>query len=237
MVRAGLGTALPFLSAGLSACANAIAAPLRRKPAIPRRELLAGPLKYVAIGASDTEGWGVATPRRDGWVPVLAGHLPQPAEVVNLGVGGSTLRRALDVQLPEAVHARPHLVTVWLAVNDVLRGVPLDQYRADLDRLLATLRADTGAVVAVGNLPYPPASLDPWGFPDIVRRSVAGAWNIVIGETARRHGAILVDLFRRWPLHAHPEYIGPDGLHPTVDGYRALAAAFLGVLRTEGVLA
>jgi lysophospholipase L1-like esterase len=236
MVRAGLGTALPFLSAGLSACASAVVAPLRRR-AVAARAPLSGPLTYVAIGASDTEGWGVPAPRRDGWVPVLAGHLPQPAEVVNLGVGGTTLRRALDGQLPEALRAQPHLVTVWLAVNDVLRGVPLDQYRADLDHLLGTLRAETGAVVAVGNLPYPPASLDPWGFPDIVRRSVAGAWNTVIGETARRHGAIVVDLFRRWPLHAHPEFIGEDGLHPTVAGYRALADVFLGVLRTEGVLA
>ena len=54
-------------------------------------------------------------------------------------------------------------------------------------------------------------------------------------ETSR--GAIVVDLFRRWSLHAHPEFIGEDGLHPTVAGYRALADVFLGVLRTEGVLA
>jgi len=45
------------------------------------------------------------------------------------------------------------------------------------------------------------------------------------------HGATLVDLFARWPVAQHPEYIGPDGLHPTVNGYRTLAGTFLTVLR------
>src|SRR5687768_6307672 len=99
-----------------------------------------GPVTYVAIGASDAVGFCVRSPRRDGWVPQLASKLPQPVELVNLGVPGSTLRQALEQQLPRAVAAKPDLVTVWLVVNDVLAGVSPQTYAADLDRLLRTLR-------------------------------------------------------------------------------------------------
>jgi lysophospholipase L1-like esterase len=204
-----------------------------------RRLPSTGPLTYVAIGASDATGAGVADPRRDGWVAVFARELPpslQPVRLINLGIPGSTLRRALAEQLPRAVEVQPHLVTVWLVVNDALAGVSLADYAADLDQLLDQLRTRTSAVVAIGNAPYPPASLDPWGLPEAVRRAAAMAWNTVIARAARKHGAVLVDIYTQWPLVEHPEYIGPDGLHPTAAGYRALAGVFHAALRAEGVL-
>src|SRR5438477_1020999 len=114
---------------------------------------LRAPLTYVAIGASDAVGVGVDDPEWDGWVNVLHRALPRPTRLVNLGIPGIRLNAALAVELPPALEARPELVTVWLAVNDVIGGVALDRYRADLDRLLGELRANTRAVVAVGNVP------------------------------------------------------------------------------------
>jgi lysophospholipase L1-like esterase len=197
---------------------------------------LDGPLTYVAIGASDAVGWGVPDRDRDGWVAVFRQRLPQPAELVNLGVGGTLLHEAIQYQLPRAVSAQPDLITIWLVVNDVIAGVPLDQYKANLHRMLRELREKTKAVIAIGNAPYPPATLDPWGFPEIIKRTVAGRWNSVIAGAARTHGAILVDLYRHWPLAHHPEFIGPDGLHPTVSGYQALAEAFFATLHDHRVV-
>jgi lysophospholipase L1-like esterase len=134
------------------------------------------------------------------------------------------------------VEVRPDLVTVWLAVNDVLGGVPLEQYRADLDRLVAELRASTSAVVAVGNLPDAPASRRYLGLDRGELRRVAATWNDAIAGVVGRHGVVLVDLFARWPTARHPEYIGPDGLHPSRDGYRTLAETFLTVLREQRVV-
>jgi lysophospholipase L1-like esterase len=181
-------------------------------------------------------GFGVASPRREGWVPLLARQLPQPVQLVNLGVPGTTLRQALAEQLPRAIRAQPDLITVWLLVNDVLAGVSPTTYGADLDRLLGELRANTSAVVAVGNAPLAPAGLDPWGMPDVARRGITLAWNAVIARAAQKHGAVLVDLHTRWPLADHPDHIGPDGLHPTAAGYRALADAFLAALRQQRVV-
>src|SRR5262245_52347400 len=110
------------------------------------------PLTYVAIGASDAVGIGARDPETEGWVPRLAARLPPERRVLNLGVSGSTLRQALDEQLGPALDAQPDIITVWLAVNDLAAGVPLEQYAADLDRLLGAL-AGSRARVLVGNVP------------------------------------------------------------------------------------
>ena len=194
------------------------------------------PLTYVAIGASDAAGVGVEDPQRDGWVPVLTRRLPQPTRLVNLGIPGVRLFEALEVELPPALEAKPHLVSIWLVVNDILTGISLDRYRADLDRLLGALRSVQGVKIAVGNVPNAPDSLPYLGLPPAERRAVAETWNAAIAATTAAHGATLVDLFRRWPLREHPEYIGPDRLHPTTAGYRALAETFHTVLTEDRIV-
>jgi acyl-CoA thioesterase I len=194
------------------------------------------PLTYVALGASDAAGVGVEDPHRDAWVSVLARTLPQPARLVNLGIPGVRLFEAIEVELPPALEAQPDLVTIWLVVNDILANVTLDAYTADLDRLLLALRNGTTARVAIGNVPNAPDSLQYLGMGPAQRRAVAEQWNGAIAATAKKHGAVLVDLYNRWPLTQHPEYIGPDRLHPTVAGYRTLAETFYQVLREEHVV-
>ena len=237
--RKGLGRrAAIAVGGGASLAAGGWAFTRLRPPAGASARRLPGarPLVYVAIGASDAVGYGLSNPRRDGWVPQLAEELPQPVRLVTVAVPGATLRQALAQQLPRAVEAQPHFVTVWLVVNDVLEGVTIESYAADLNALLDGLRRSTSAVVAIANAPYPPASLDPWRLPEVVRRGAALAWNGVIQSAANKHGAVLVDLYAKWRVSDHPEYIGPDGLHPTAAGNRALAGAFAATLRETGVI-
>src|SRR5262245_42658771 len=94
------------------------------------------PLTYVALGASDAVGVGATNPTTDGWGPRLGAGLGDGTRVVNLGVSGSTLNQALQEQVAPAMDARPDVVTVWLAVNDLNARVPLERYAADLDTLL-----------------------------------------------------------------------------------------------------
>jgi len=184
------------------------------------------PLTYVAIGASDAVGVGADDPETQGWVPRLGARLGPNVRVVNLGVSGSTLRQALDEQLGPALDARPDVVSVWLAVNDLNAQVPLEQYAADLDTLLGRLEG-THAKVLVGNVPdvgrlaaY--RGVDPGPLEAEVTR-----WNQAIAETVARHGATLVDLYGRWQEVAdHPEYLSQDGFHPSADGYARLAEVF-----------
>jgi lysophospholipase L1-like esterase len=230
--------ALPLLGGVVAACGPSAltAAPAAPDPAgAAPPPVLKAPLTYVAVGASDAAGVGVEDAARDGWVPVLGRRLPQPAKVVNLGIPGIRLQEALEVELPPALDVRPDLVTVWLVVNDVLSGVPLDRYRAGLDRLIGELRG-AGAQVAVGNVPDAPEQSAYLGVPPGVRPALTAAWNEAIARVAEAHGAVLVDLYRLWPVVEHPEYVGPDGLHPTVAGYRVLADTFHGVLRERRIV-
>lgn len=191
----------------------------------------ARPPVYVAIGASDTIGYGVADPATQGWVPRFAATLPDHPKLVNLGVAGLTLHQAVLVDLPVALDAHPQIITVWLAVNDLLDGVPLPRYRADLHTLLQRLRSGTHARVLVGNLP------DLALVPAVATRlgsdpnATLTAWNAAIAAETQAVGATPVDLDGRWrDLAAHPEYVGPDGLHPSVAGYARLAQIFASAL-------
>ncbi len=215
-------------SAGLIAAA---CAPSGGAPAATPGARLQGPITYVAMGASDAAGVGVERPSVDGWVPVLGRLLPQPVRVVNLGIPGIRLREASIVETGPALESRPNLITIWLVVNDILNGVSLDAYRADIDSLLLRLRSESGAELAVGNVPDAPDGSGYLGLPDGPRREVATRWNGVIGDAVARHGATLIDLWSRWPVRANPKFIGPDGLHPTVAGYRSLAQVVRDTLR------
>src|SRR6266542_4276284 len=212
---------LPLAAAGATGCAPGT--PKSAADAVTPTPALRPPLTYAALGASDAAGVGVEDPQRDGWVPVLSRQLPQPTRLVNLGIPGVRLFEAIEVELAPALEVKPDLVTIWLVVNDILTGIPLDRYRADLDSLLAPLRSGTRARIAIGNVPNAPDSLPYLGLPPGERRAVAATWNAAIAAAAAAHGATLVDLYQRWPLTEHPEYIGADRLHPTAPGYRALA--------------
>jgi len=186
---------------------------------------LAMPGVYVAIGASDSYGVGTADPATQSWPAVLDGLLPPATRFVNLGVPGITLQRALLTELPIALDARPSLVTVFLGLNDIVAGVSTSSYEADLSVLLGALRRHTRARVLVANLP------DLAFVPSLASRPGLGAivasWNTVISTEVKTYGDILVDLHAHWrDLAAHPEYVGPDGLHPSAEGYRHLAALF-----------
>jgi len=180
---------------------------------------------YVAIGASDSYGVGADNPTTQSWPAVLDSYLPPGTYFTNLGVPGIRLGRALAVELPIAVDARPDLVTVWLAVNDLAAGVPLTVYRHQLDILLGTLQRRTHAHVLVANLPN--LSLVPALAAQPGVAGTVAAWNAAIAAEADAHGAVLVDLYTQWTgLAVHPEDLGPDGLHPSTLGYRRLGELF-----------
>lgn len=185
-------------------------------------------LTYVAIGASDAFGIGTDDPDRQAWPTLVAHGLGPGTHLINLGVPGETTALALQNELPVALDAHPDVVTVWLAVNDLADGVPLEAYRAQLGTLLANLRRGLPhALIVVGNIPDLTVLPHFAGYDLAALRAQVQAWNAAIAADCAVAGVTLVDLYADWSeLADHPEYISGDGFHPSAIGAERLAELF-----------
>ena len=203
---------------------------------------------YVAVGASETVGVGADDPATEAWPRVLHERALPRSRFVDVGVSGSTLKAALAAQLPSTLAARPDVVTVWLAVNDAVAGVPVARYERQLTRLVRSLRQGGRTEVLVGNVPdlwrlpaYRACLTGAGGrpvdgvtcqLPVVPARSqvkaTVSAFNAAIARVVRSQGARLVDLAREDDLAG---LTAADGFHPSTEGHREIARAFARVLR------
>jgi len=217
----------------LMLAANGQPASAGAAPAAPNRAV------YVALGASDTVGIGATNPTRDNWTAQLARRLPAGSRYVNLGRSGATLENALATELPAALKARPTLVTVWLAVNDINALVAPDDYDAQLNRLLTALQR-ARARVYVGNVPdltLVPAYQNSGYVSASDVNQIVHMYNKVIAAECARHGATLVDLYAASrPVLHNLKNVGRDGFHPSTRGYTLLSNLFYRVMHRQGAI-
>ena len=201
-------------------------------------------VRYVALGASDAVGVGASDPNHTAYVPIIISRLPKGSAALNLGISGETLHQALRDELPQAIAAKPTLITVWLVGNDFKGCVSLQQYGADLNTLLTQLQRQTSAKVFVANAP------DFSALPAVQAQAASGSfcgssaslasirglaqqWNQVINASVTAHHDTLVDLFNT-DLASHPGYVSGDGFHPSDQGYLALANLFWSAITAQG---
>lgn len=212
-----------------------------RPDVLPPSALTGPPSVYVAVGASETTGTGSDQPLRDGYTYVLhRTALPEGAVFVNMGIPRATVAQALNEEMNQALSVKPSLVTVWLNLNDLVRGVAVDDYEAQLDTLVKGLRAGGSVRVLVANTPALdtlPAFTAGRLFPSPVGadevRQLVDAYNAAIARVVDREGALLVDLHA---LPANPDLASHDGIYPNTAGHAAIAAAFADVLKRSGPL-
>ena len=217
----------------LTAGAWARAAGMRMLPADPGAEVV-----YVALGDSTVEGVGASTARNN-YVGRLDARLRDRyprARTVNLGVAGATSLDVLDAQLARAIAFQPHLVTLSIGPNDITTRVPPATYARNLDTILARLARETSAVIVVNLLPdlaITPRFRDRDSAPVVGRLSVE--FNNIVARTAKRHGALVVDLYRasRREVPGHPELLSADGYHPSDLGYARWAELMWDAVRTR----
>ena len=190
---------------------------------------------FVAIGDSFTEG--LDDPHPDGghyrgWADLVAARLAAEAarageqfRYANLAVRGRLFGRVVAEQVPAALDMGPDLVSFAAGGNDVLRRhFSLESLAARFDETIGTLRA-SGADVLL------------FRFTDLSQRLPAvrmikprvEAMNAAVLETARRHGAHLVDLWEDGDL-AHPDMFSADRLHLSTGGHHRVAAHVLSAL-------
>jgi acyl-CoA thioesterase-1 len=134
------------------------------------------------------------------------------AAIMNAGVSGDTsaggLQR-LDFTL-NSLPRPPALAIVSLGGNDMLRGLPPEQTRANLDAILAKLGERKVPVLLLGMLAAPNLGAD-----------YAGKFDPIYPALARRHRVALVPFFLQ-PLLDKPQLVQADHIHPTKDGVELL---------------
>jgi acyl-CoA thioesterase I len=187
---------------------------------------------YVAIGASDAFGIGTNDPDRESWPTVLAGLLGPHTHLINLGIPGEVVSQALGVELPVALASKPNIITVWLAVNDLVDDMPLATYQVALRHLLVSLRDGTRARIFVGNIPDLTLLPHFSTYDPVALTSQVEQWNSAIASICTQVGVTLVDIHAAWKsLIYHPEYISGDGFHPSAAGARQLAQLFFSSIK------
>ncbi len=196
------------------------------------------PIRYAALGASDTVGVGSRSPARDNWTARLHAKLPPGTEYARFARSGILLSDAAQLEVPQAIAFKPTLVTMWLSVNDLTHGVPLGRYRDSLRAVLGRLTRETNAQVALLNVPD--LSALPRGAATRAQlAALTAAWNEALASAAAEYpGRVLVvDLSAASrELSGHSEWLSSDGFHPSSAGYQKLAEVTEASLRRAGLL-
>lgn len=179
------------------------------------------PLRILAIGDSLVQGYGLA--QGEGLVPQLrrwlAEHDAPPVDLVNMGVSGDTTAGGL-ARLDWALAEGADAVILEFGANDMLRGLPPAEARANLDAMLTALDKRGVPVLLLGM--RAPANYGP---------DYQAAFDAIYPELAARHGALLNPWFFEG-AEGDPAKLQPDGLHPAA-GFVTEIANRLGPLVLE----
>ena len=139
------------------------------------------------------------------------------ATVQNAGVSGDTTaagRQRFAFTL-DNMATKPDLLILELGGNDLLRGLPVEETRANLDFMMAEA-TKRGIPVLLMGMRAPPN----YGG-DFQRQ-----FDAIYRDLAREYDADLVPFFQE-PIIARPELNQADRIHPTAQGVAALVEATL----------
>jgi len=169
------------------------------------------PLKIVAFGDSLTSGHRL--PEKDAYPGVIQKKLKAarlPYTIVNEGVSGDTTTRALR-RLDRALAEKPQIFIVELGVNDGLRGVPVPDVRANLEKIISAAQEQNAEVLLCAMEALP---LNGWQYTIEFHR--------MYEELAAKYGVRLVPFLMNGVL-GNPDLIGADGVHPNAAGAQFIA--------------
>ena len=187
--------------------------------ALPAR---ADTVTIAALGDSLTQGYGLV--QEEGFVPQLQGWLAargHAVAVINAGVSGDTTAGGLS-RIGWTLTPDVDALIVALGGNDLLRGLPPEASRANLDGILQAA-ATTGVPVLLVGMEAP-GNYGP---------EFKAAFDAIYPDLAAHYGALhaesflgpLMDAAEADSRAALARYMQADGIHPNAEGVGLIVAA------------
>ncbi len=168
------------------------------------------------LGDSLTAGYGVE--QEEAYpsllTPLLAAGGYHDVKLINAGISGSTTASALS-RLKWYKRARPHILFLALGANDGLRGLSLTAMEAHLNDTIE-MAISWGMVVILAGMEIPPN----YG-PDYTRQ-----FREVFPALAAKHSIVLMPFLLK-DVAGLSQYNQVDGIHPTAQGHKIIAANVL----------
>jgi len=181
-------------------------------PALPVLEIPADAPLVAFLG--DSISAGLHLPSDSAFPAVLQRALFErelPFRLINAGVSGDTTSGGL-ARTNWLLQQSPDVLVLELGANDGLRGIPVETMRDNLRQIIERAHAADCRVLLLGVL-IPPSYGDEY----------AAAVRELYPDLAEEFDLAFVPYFMQG-VAGVTELTLPDGLHPTVEGHRLLAA-------------
>jgi lysophospholipase L1-like esterase len=148
-------------------------------------------------------------------------------QVLNRGVNGEPSDQIRARFARDVVQAKPDLVVIIAGVNDVYQGRSAEFVERELEAMYAEAREAKIPVVAGSVIPFNSATPD-----QNARMHAVNEW--IRNYAARHADVVFCDTRAAVAAPGAPDRLmsSPDELHPSPDGYRAMAAALEPAIRT-----
>ncbi len=131
--------------------------------------------------------------------------------VINAGVSGDTTTDGVE-RLNDVVELRPAVVILELGGNDGLRGLPVDNTRANLERMVDALQKSGAQVVLAGMT-----------LPRNYGAAYINSFERIYADLAKKYKLVLIP-FLLEGVGGVDRYMQADGIHPTAEGNEKVAA-------------
>ena len=174
----------------------------------------------LVVGDSISAGYGLAPGLS--YPSVMQNTLDKeklPWRVVNQGVSGDTTAGGA-ARISSGTRVKPAVVLLELGGNDGLRGIPLSATQTNLDKMIVAYKG-VGAQVVLAGMSLPPN----YG-PDYIK-----GFEKIYKDLAAKHKVKLIPFLLADMITPDLRYFQRDGIHPTEDGAKIVAATALKTLR------
>ena len=173
-------------------------------PAFAQATTSKAPRTVLVMGDSLSAAYGLSTSQ--GWVALTADRInkTQPGwRVVNASISGETTAGGAGRIAGELKRHRPAVVVIELGANDGLRGLPLAQTRANLEKMVKASQAAGAKVLLVG-----------MRMPPNYGRDYTQGFERTFSELAKQYKTAFLP-FMLEPIALDRTAFQADNLHPT----------------------